>query len=155
MKKVVVAKGNLDKSAAVLDELEKTLPDGYRDLKILEKEIEKIQKEIDTFEKALASAEKIQKEAELLFQNDSKQKEILGEQEKELREKSEEQIKLLREKVARAGFESLTQCDGYRKEQNNLAGYEKSLSAYDRAVHAENEKSKMKRRLLKIRPSRI
>lgn len=37
MKKVVVAKGNLDKSAAVLDELEKTLPDGYRDLKILEK----------------------------------------------------------------------------------------------------------------------
>ena len=142
MKKVVVAKGNLDKSAAVLDELEKTLPDGYRDLKILEKEIEKIQKEIDTFEKALASAEKIQKEAELLFQNDSKQKEILGEQEKELREKSEEQIKLLREKVARAGFESLTQCDGYRKEQNNLAGYEKSLSAYDRAVHAENEKIK-------------
>lgn len=65
-----------------MDELEKTLPDGYRDLKILEKEIEKIQKEIDTFEKALASAEKIQKEAELLFQNDSKQKEILGEQEK-------------------------------------------------------------------------
>ena len=142
IKKVVVAKGDLDRSVAVLDELEKTLPDGYRDLKILEKEIEKIQKEIDTFEKALASAEKIQKEAELLFQNDSKQKEILGEQEKELREKSEEQIKLLREKVARAGFESLTQCDGYRKEQNNLAGYEKSLSAYDRAVHAENEKIK-------------
>lgn len=137
-----------------MDELEKTLPDGYRDLKSWKRNREN-PKEIDTFEKALASAEKIQKEAELLFQNDSKQKEILGEQEKELREKSEEQIKLLREKVARAGFESLTQCDGYRKEQNNLAGYEKSLSAYDRAVHAENEKSKMKRRLLKIRPSRI
>lgn len=78
IKKVVVAKGDLDRSVAVLDELEKTLPDGYRDLKILEKEIEKIQKEIDTFEKALASAEKIQKEAELLFQNSSKTKRNFG-----------------------------------------------------------------------------
>lgn len=81
-----------------MDELEKTLPDGYRDLKILEKEIEKIQKEIDTFEKALASAEKIQKRSGIIISKMTANKKKFWENGKELREKSEEQIKLLREK---------------------------------------------------------
>ncbi len=139
---VPAAKTKMDKAVTVLAELEKNLPPEYRNLQILEKEIKKITEEIAAFDRALAAAEKKQKDAELLFQNDRKQKEILENQEKELREKQDEQIKNLRIKVEQAGFESLNQCNEYRKEQINLEKYEKVLNAYDQAVHAEKEKIK-------------
>lgn len=141
-KNVTIAKENRDKAVTVLGELEKNLPREYRNLEILEKEIEKISRDTEAFDRALESAEKKHKEADLLFQNEIKQKEILAEQEKQLRVKSEEQIAQLRIKVEQAGFESLNQCNDYRNEQKMLAGYEDSLRRYDQAVHAEQEKIK-------------
>lgn len=137
-----------ERASARIEQMEKSLPEMYRDAGFIRKEIEKIDESIAHYEKEKKRIEERQKEADLRYHGAVKNQELLEKQYETVRLSSEEKMEELRKKVKAVGFETMNECKAYRDNISFLDAWEGELKTYDERKHAEEEIKKAEEQMI-------